>query len=156
MIKLHQLKAITKRPAKRRGRGYGSGKGGHTVGRGTKGQLSRGKVSFLFEGTKSKKSLIKRLPVWRGKGHRSRFQKVTITLDWLEKNGDPKQIVDFRFLQKKGKIGQTFSRYKVKVVKKGKLQKALRIALPVTKGAAEAIKAVKGKIITPAGKDEKN
>ncbi len=147
MISLHKLVAIKGKAAKRRGRGYGSGKGGHTVGRGTKGQLSRGKVGLLFEGTKSKKSLIKRLPLWRGKSHRSRFRKVTVTLEWLEKNADPKQVVDFRFLRQKGKIGRALSKYKVKVVKKGSLKKSLRIALPVSRGAAEAIKKAKGKII---------
>lgn len=46
----------------------GSGKGSHTTGRGQKGQKSRGKVNIRFEGTKVKKSLIKRLPMLRGKG----------------------------------------------------------------------------------------
>lgn len=49
------------------GRGRGSGKGGHTTGRGHKGQLARERVHSLFEGTKNKKSLIKRLPFIRGK-----------------------------------------------------------------------------------------
>ena len=53
---------------KRLGRGYGSGKGGHTVGRGQKGQKTRGKIGILFEGLKVKKSFIKRLPMLRGKG----------------------------------------------------------------------------------------
>lgn len=46
----------------------GSGKGSHTVGRGQKGQKSRGSVPVIFEGMKMKKSLIKRLPKMRGKG----------------------------------------------------------------------------------------
>jgi len=51
-----------KRPSKRIGRGCGSGKGMHTVGRGQKGQLSRsgGKVSIGFEG--GQEPLYKRLP----------------------------------------------------------------------------------------------
>ena len=53
---------------KRVGRGYGSGKGGHTTGRGQKGQKSRTKIGVLFEGVKVKKSLLKRLPFQRGKG----------------------------------------------------------------------------------------
>jgi len=60
-------KVVTKR-AKRLGRGYGSGKGGHTVGRGEKGQKTRNKIGVLFEGMKVKKSLLKRLPFRRGKG----------------------------------------------------------------------------------------
>lgn len=46
----------------------GSGKGSHTVGRGQKGQKARGSVGVLFEGVKMKKSLLKRLPLMRGKG----------------------------------------------------------------------------------------
>lgn len=54
--------------AKRLGRGYGSGKGGHTCGRGQKGQKSRTKIHILFEGVKVKKSTLKKLPLLRGKG----------------------------------------------------------------------------------------
>lgn len=67
-MKLHELQSIVGKRKKRLGRGIGSGKGGHTVGRGQKGQKSREKVPVLFFGTKMKKSLIKRLPMQRGKG----------------------------------------------------------------------------------------
>ena len=63
---LNLPKTISKRK-KRLGRGYGSGKGGHTVGRGQKGQKTRGKIGVLFEGIKVKKSLLKKLPLRRGK-----------------------------------------------------------------------------------------
>jgi len=53
---------------KRLGRGYGSGKGGHTSGRGQKGQKSRTNLHILFEGLKVKKSTIKKFPLLRGKG----------------------------------------------------------------------------------------
>ena len=60
-------KTVTKRH-KRVGRGYGSGRGGgHTAGRGQKGQKTRGKIGIMFEGVKVKKSLLIRLPVRRGK-----------------------------------------------------------------------------------------
>jgi len=49
-----------KRKAKRLGRGYGSAVGGHTVGRGTKGQKARGKPWAGFEGGQI--PLYKRLP----------------------------------------------------------------------------------------------
>lgn len=67
-MKEFKLPKIVTRAKKRIGRGRGSGKGGHTVGRGQKGQKVRGKVGVLFEGMKMKKSLIKRLPFVRGKG----------------------------------------------------------------------------------------
>lgn len=63
-----RLPKVIKRSKKRVGRGVGSGKGSHTSGRGQKGQKSRGKVGVLFEGMKMKKSLLKRLPLMRGKG----------------------------------------------------------------------------------------
>jgi len=62
------LPKVVERSKKRRGRGIGSGKGGHTSGRGEKGQKSRGSIGVLFEGMKMKKSLLKRLPLMRGKG----------------------------------------------------------------------------------------
>lgn len=68
ILKPFALPAIKRKSKKRVGRGYGSGKGGHTSGRGQKGQKARGKISPLFEGTKVKKSLIQRLPLQRGKG----------------------------------------------------------------------------------------
>jgi len=63
-----RLPKVTRRPKKRVGRGVGSGKGSHTSGRGQKGQGSRDGIPVLFEGMKMKKSLIKRLPLKRGKG----------------------------------------------------------------------------------------
>lgn len=67
-MNLNQLPKIVRRPQKRVGRGVGSGKGSHTSGRGSKGQKAREKVHLLFEGTKIKKSFIKKLPLLRGKG----------------------------------------------------------------------------------------
>lgn len=68
MLTLNNLPKTKARAGKRVGRGYGSGKGGHTVGRGQKGQKTRGKIHPLFEGQKNKKSLVQRLPLLRGKG----------------------------------------------------------------------------------------
>ena len=55
-MKLNKLSKTANKKKKRVGRGYGSGKGGHTVGRGAKGLKARGKVKLTFEGTKTKKS----------------------------------------------------------------------------------------------------
>jgi large subunit ribosomal protein L15 len=66
-MKISLVKTVTTK-GKRLGRGYGSGKGGHTSGRGQKGQKSRGNMGILFEGVKVKKSFFKRLPLLRGKG----------------------------------------------------------------------------------------
>src|SRR3989344_706766 len=65
-MKIHELPAVVQRGKKRVGRGYGSGKGGHTVGRGAKGNKARGKIPLWFEG--GQLPLIRRLPFQRGKG----------------------------------------------------------------------------------------
>lgn len=56
------------RRSKRTGRGFGSGKGGHTTGRGNKGQKSRGRLRPTFEG--GQLPLYKRIP--KRAGFRSR------------------------------------------------------------------------------------
>jgi ribosomal protein L15 len=64
-MKLHQLPKTTTRAQKRLGRGYGSGKGGHTSSRGQKGDLARGSVPAWFEGGQLPQ--IRRFPFQRGK-----------------------------------------------------------------------------------------
>jgi large subunit ribosomal protein L15 len=59
-MKPYKLPKTVKKRKKRVGRGYGSGRGGHTTGRGTKGQKARGKVKLGFEG--GQLSLARRLP----------------------------------------------------------------------------------------------
>ena len=68
MSLLQQLQAIKNSGKRRAGRGYGSKLGGHTSGRGQKGQRSRngGKAPLWFEG--GQLPLVKRLPWQRGKG----------------------------------------------------------------------------------------
>ena len=79
------LPKVVQKRTKRLGRGYGSGKGGHTVGRGQKGQKTRNKMGILFEGVKMRKSFIKRLPLRRGKGKFSAKDKpVIVNLSYLE------------------------------------------------------------------------
>lgn len=79
---LKSLPSLGKSDAKRVGRGYGSAKGGHTSGRGQKGQRSRTgspKVALWFEG--GQLPLIKRLPMLRGKGRfgsLKRYQEVQL------------------------------------------------------------------------------
>lgn len=57
---LSNLTKITRRAKKRVGRGYGSGKGGHTTGRGAKGQKVRSSLRPTFEG--GQLPLVRRLP----------------------------------------------------------------------------------------------
>jgi large subunit ribosomal protein L15 len=80
-----QLPKVTETRKKRVGRGVGSGKGSHTSGRGQKGQKSNTDLYILFEGLKTKKSFLKRLPLMRGKGKfHAKGQPETLNLEDLE------------------------------------------------------------------------
>ncbi|MCG2686334.1 50S ribosomal protein L15, partial [Candidatus Parcubacteria bacterium] len=124
-MKLSNLPKLkgTHRPAKWVGRGYGSGKGGHTVGRGQKGQKSRGKVPLWFEG--GQLPLARRLPHRGGFtplhhkepaifniGRFSNFEGETVT---------PKQLVEMGWLKKVPRDG-------VKILGVGTLAKALNFS----------------------------
>jgi len=99
-MKLSNLSKIVKRRKKRIGRGYGSGKGGHTVGRGTKGQKARGKVRLGFEG--GQMTLARRLPQ-RGGFRSLRGRPAILNLSELSafRRGD---VVSPESLQAKGLI----------------------------------------------------
>ncbi len=133
---------------KRVGRGYGSGKGGHTVGRGQKGQKSRSHIGVLFEGIKVKKSLIKRIPLRRGKGKfKSRGKPLVIKLSYL--NILPAGTkVSIESLVKHGIVRQDDAlKFGVKILGGGKLEKKLAVALPISKSAAKNVEKAGGKII---------
>lgn len=79
---LSSLKKICQKSKKRPGRGYGSGKGGHTTGRGSKGDKVRGTTPLTFDGTKIKKSWLKRLPLSRGKNLLKSFSStIAVSID---------------------------------------------------------------------------
>lgn len=119
---------------KRLGRGYGSGKGGHTSGRGQKGQKSRTDVHVLFEGLKVKKSTIKKFPLLRGKGKfLAKIKPITINVSKLDmfKKGDTVSIETLI----KNKIVSKVDAYKygVKVLGNSELKKDLKFEVPVSK-----------------------
>lgn len=128
-MNLSSLIRVVERSKKRVGRGYGSGKGGHNSGRGTKGQKARTKVGLLFEGTKSKKSLVKRLPLLRGKG---KFKPANVRLAInVEKFASwPKSLViNPENIAKQGlSDGETL----IKIVGKGSLPTGVDVQVPVT------------------------
>lgn len=146
-MKIHELPAIIQRAKKRVGRGYGSGKGGHTVGRGQKGQKTRGKIYPLFEGTKTKKSLIQRLPLLRGKGRlKQNYNKpVAISLGRLNVFPDG-SVVDIGALVKAGLLEDGKGKPRAKIVGGGKLTKKLTVEIAATRGAKEAIKTSGGTV----------
>ena len=129
---------ITTKKAKRIGRGIGSKKGGHTTGRGAKGDKARGKTKITFDGTKIKKSWIKRLPFLRGKHRLLRRSKVSIiNLSQIDKMFTKGQLVDLKTLKFKN----------IKILSDGNLTKPLHFSgLKVSVSARSKILAVGGKI----------
>lgn len=143
---LSNLPKTTTRSAKRIGRGFGSGKGGHTVGRGQKGQKTRGTIPVWFEG--GQLPLIRRTPFVRGK---RRFKSlkgetIIITLNTLNKfeNG---QTVDAKSAVSVLKLhAARVDKQGLKIVATGKLEKALKVNLPASAAAIKAIGAAGGSV----------
>lgn len=146
---LSNLTKITQKPARRCGRGIGSGLGGHTSGRGSKGDKARGKVKLTFDGTKIKKGWIKRLPFLRGK-HRLNNQKniVTFNLSQLDKWFQSGDLVDINTLSQKTKISLKRLNATVKILSFGEITKKIDV-----KGVLLS-KVAHKKIITAGGNIE--
>lgn len=141
---LNNLPKSTIKPSKRLGRGYGSGKGGHTSSSGQKGQNSRsgGNVGPFFEGTKKNKDFFRRTPWLRGKNRLKTNQKdsVILKLSQLDvfKDGDK---IDAKALIKAGLIteGNILS-MGVKILFDKKIEKKLDIQVPASKSVLESVK----------------
>jgi len=143
-MNLSSLPKTTSRSKKRLGRGYGSGVGGHTVGRGQKGQKTRGTMPVWFEG--GQLPIIRRTPFIKGK---HRFQSIkpqptAINLDFLNKLAE-NTIVDAKLLSEKLKLSEKEAKKGFKIVATGKLEKPLEIAVPATNGAIKLIEKSGGK-----------
>lgn len=146
MVKLNNLPKTTTRSKKRVGRGYGSGRGGHTTGRGNKGQKARSKVSLGFEGGQT--PLIHRLPLRRGKGNKPVSRKplpVNVKhLNLLPKN----TLVTIDVLIKHNIVKESEAKkFGVKILGDGKLTVSLKVDLPVSKGAAAKIEEAGGEVV---------
>lgn len=124
LSKLKKQKGIGK-PAKRIGRGCGSGKGMHTVGKGTKGQLSRSGANLPtgFEGGQI--PLYKRLPHIGGFKNPTSKDIVSISLDVLN-NFRKGSTVTPQDLVEKG-IMKRIPKHGVKILANGELKKELKL-----------------------------
>lgn len=144
MSLLQNLVKTVKRSNKRVGRGYGSGKGGHTASRGQKGQKSRvgSKVPLWFEG--GQLPGVKKYPMLRGKGRFGVLNPTAeITLSDLEKM--PVNDVSLETLKLHKVIEKGFK--KAKIIHSGKLTKKVNIkGIPTTKKALETIKKLGGSV----------
>ncbi len=135
---LSNLKTIkTKRKSKRIGRGIGSGKGGHTVGRGTKGQKSRkGKKIFVgFEG--GQVPLYKRLPQLGG--FKSYKNVASLRISQLNKFDEGIEVTPELLIRERMIKNKKFN--SVKIVGGGDLKKKLILkGFTYSKGAYELAK----------------
>jgi len=131
----------SKRPAKRVGRGMGSGLG-KTCGRGHKGQKSRsgGFHKVGFEG--GQMPLQRRLPKI---GFRSRKAKRMAEIRLSELHLVEGDVVDLLSLKQANLIAERILR--AKIIDSGKVEKAVTVkGIGVTKGARAAIEAAGGKV----------
>ncbi len=143
MTILNSLFKIVAKSQKRVGRGYGSGVGGHTTGRGAKGDKVRGTNKLTFDGSKIKKSWIKRTPFLRGK-HRvlAKAKPFAVNLGYIEKWFKAEETVTIAKLQKKVDLYTHF-----KITSAPKFSKKLTFkGLLFTQKAKEQIAQAGGKI----------
>lgn len=148
-ITLEQLTKIKSRSGKRLGRGYGSGKGGHTVGRGTKGNKARGKIPLTFSGTKIKKSALKRLPLARGRGKLKPLESKPVVVNVRYLNLLPTgTVVNVDSLVKYKIVGEKDAkRFGVKILGDGQLNIPLKIELPCSRKVVEIVEKVGGEVV---------
>lgn len=152
---LEKLTKTTATSKKRIGRGYGSGKGGHTSSRGAKGQKARSKVKLYFEGTPMRKSLIRRMPMLRGKLKNKSFQDQPIILNLKHLNLLPKgSVVDHQTLIKHNLLPKEALNHPVKILGDGELNHPLIVILPTSKSAAIKITKAGGKLKLEKSKDQ--
>ena len=144
-VKLHELPKITDKKSKRLGRGGGSGRG-KTSGRGTKGQKAHEKVRIGFEG--GQLSLIKRLPLYRGKGRNKRFQNKTLVVNLKVLNILPPntQVTRETLVTYKILMVEDAKNARIKILGDGELKHALIVHLPTSKSAAKKIEKAGGKV----------
>ena len=140
-MKLDQRPKLATTSKKRVGRGYGSGKGGHTTGRGAKGQNVRSKRPLYFEGTPMRKSLIRRMPMLRGKlKFKSLKPRKTIVISLDQLNDMPKgSEVTVESLIKAKILPSRLEKYPIKILGNGELKHFLKISLPISKAAAKKV-----------------
>jgi len=147
LINLQSLSKITRRGKKRVGRGYGSGKGGHTSGRGQKGQRSRRTIPWWFEG--GQLPLVRRVPFWRGKGRLNPLKQkpVIVKTGQFNKLKSESLVTIDTLIQERIVSEADIKSRGVKILAGGKLtQKLTVIGLKLSAGAKKEIEKVGGKI----------
>lgn len=130
---------------KRLGRGLGSGRGAKS-GRGTtRHQKAREGIPIHFEGGQSK--ITKKFPLLRGKGRNKAIKRKPLLIKTATLN-DFKQgeTVDLETLIKKGIVNSKAKRIGVKIVLGGKLEKKLKIKVPLSASVKTAVEKLGGSV----------
>lgn len=140
---LHTLPSIVDKSAKRVGRGYGSGKGGHTASFGQKGQRARRGVTIPLRFEGGNLPLIKRLPMLRGKSKLSPLrQRVELTLRDLDRLNLETISIESLKLANIVPAGA-----KVKIIATGKVTKPVNIqGVPISAAAKAQVIAQGGTV----------
>lgn len=142
---INNLPKLINKRKKRLGQGIGTGKGGHTSSRGMKGQKSRGRIYPLFEGTKTKKSLIQRLPLLRGKGKFKSLQEKAIFIKVSDLEKIPQsEPINAQTLIKYGILTKKVANRRIKILGDAKATKPFKISLPISKSASIQIQKAGG------------
>ncbi len=131
--------------AKRLGRGYGSGVGGHTVGRGAKGQKSRSghKSLISFEG--GNVPFFRRMPKYKGFNQSRKVEVAAVNVDVLEKNFKDGEEVTIDALKNKGIVKKNSQ--SVKILGKGEIKiKVNIVGVAVSSSAKEKVEKAGGSI----------
>lgn len=146
-LSLNSLSKVITRSAKRIGRGFGSGKGGHTSSRGQKGQRSRRTIPWYFEG--GQLPLIHRLPFLRGKGRLNPLKPAPTIVKTSQLEKLPAgSVVDLELLIKNKIVTEKSARRNgVKILFDQKFTKKLTVKdIPTSSAAAKLFeKLVKAK-----------
>jgi large subunit ribosomal protein L15 len=145
ILSLHTLAKITARGKKRLGRGYGSGKGGHTSGRGQKGQKSRRTIQWWFEG--GQLPLVKRVPFLRGKGRLNPLKQKQVIIKTGQFNKlKSGSLINIDTLIHERMVSETDTKNRgVKILAGGLLKKKLTISgLKLSAGAKKEIEKAGG------------
>ena len=130
---------------KRIGRGYGSGVGGHTSTRGSKGQKSRAghKSLEFFEG--GNVPFFRRMPKIAGFKRNNKIVATAINLDVLQENFKSGEEVSLESLKEKALISKSTNA--VKILGSGDINKKIVIKdLPASESAKEKIQKAGGTI----------
>jgi large subunit ribosomal protein L15 len=142
---LSQLPKIVEKKKKRLGRGLGSGRGAKS-GRGTtRHQKARGSIPIHFEGGQGR--MVKKFPLLRGKGKNKSIHAVKRILSLSDLQVfKAKEIVTTKSLIEKKIISEKDKITGVKILNKGKVEKALIVKVPLSKSAKAAIEKAGGRV----------